>query len=82
MKGSLVANDFRELHKNLKLKIIKYELIIVYPKWPAIQIWLLEILGIKWRNLFEAMFKIGNLLRRLIHSHPVMSNWLLTHGLL
>jgi hypothetical protein len=32
MKASLVANDFRELHKNLEIKIVKYGYVKACPK--------------------------------------------------
>jgi hypothetical protein len=41
MIASLVAYDFRELHKKLELKIVKY--VSGCPKQPATQIWLLKI---------------------------------------
>jgi hypothetical protein len=44
---SLVAYDFRELHKKLELKIIKNEHIRDCLKWPIIQILLIEIIGVK-----------------------------------
>jgi hypothetical protein len=47
MKASFVAYDCRELHKKSKLKTIKIEYIRGCPKWPTIQIWSLEILGVK-----------------------------------
>jgi hypothetical protein len=47
MKASLVAYDFRELHKKSKIKIIKYGYIRGEPKRQATQIGLLKILGIK-----------------------------------
>jgi hypothetical protein len=53
MKASLVTYDGRELHKNLKIKIIKYGYVKDCPKRPTTQIGLIEILGVKLtpRNL-------------------------------
>jgi hypothetical protein len=47
MKASLVAYDFRELHKKSELKIVKYGYVRECPKRPAIQIGLFKILGIQ-----------------------------------
>jgi hypothetical protein len=47
MKTSVAAYDYRELHKKPKLKIIKHGYDRGCPKRPAIQIGLLEILGVK-----------------------------------
>jgi hypothetical protein len=50
MKVSLVAYDFRKLHKKSKQKIVKYGYVEACPKYPATQIWLLENLGVNnWR---------------------------------
>jgi hypothetical protein len=46
MKASLVAYDFRELHKESELNIVKYGSIKGCPKKPATQIGLLKILGV------------------------------------
>jgi hypothetical protein len=46
MKASLVAYNFRELHNKSELKIVKYGYVRGCPKYLAIQIWLLKILGI------------------------------------
>jgi hypothetical protein len=46
MKASLLAYNVKELYKKLEIKIIKDEYTKGCPKWPTIQIWLLEILGI------------------------------------
>jgi hypothetical protein len=46
MKASLVAYDFRELHKKSELKIVKYGYVKGFPKELAIQIWSLKILGV------------------------------------
>jgi hypothetical protein len=47
MKAPLIAYDVRELYKILELKLINNEDVRSYPKWIAIQIWSLEILGIE-----------------------------------
>jgi hypothetical protein len=47
MKASLVAYDFRELQKKKKKKIVKYRYVRGCEKRPTIQIWSLEILGVK-----------------------------------
>jgi hypothetical protein len=63
MKASLVAYDFRELHKNLELKIIKHRYVKGCPNGPGIQIWLFEILGVKehlqstWKNASKRVIK-------------------------
>jgi hypothetical protein len=46
MKASLVAYDFRELHKKSEIKRVKYGYVRGCPKQRATQIWLLEILGV------------------------------------
>jgi hypothetical protein len=51
MKAFLVAYDVRELQKKLEIKIIKHGYVKGCPKWPAIQIWSLEILGINLSKL-------------------------------
>jgi hypothetical protein len=38
MKASLVAYDYRKLHKKLKLKVVKYGYVTSCPKRPATQI--------------------------------------------
>jgi hypothetical protein len=45
-KASLVAYDFRELHKKSELKIVKSGYVRGCPKQPATQIWSLEILRV------------------------------------
>jgi hypothetical protein len=46
MKASLVAYIFRGLHKQSEVKIVKYGFVRGFPKRPATQIGLLEILGV------------------------------------
>jgi hypothetical protein len=46
MKASIVAYDFRELHKKSEIKTVKYGYVRGCPRLPTIQI-LLEILGVK-----------------------------------
>jgi hypothetical protein len=46
MKAFLVTYDFRELCKNLELKLVNNEYTKGCPKWHVTQIWSLEILGI------------------------------------
>jgi hypothetical protein len=50
MKASLVAYDFRELHKKLEIKIIKYGYVRGYLKRPETQIGSLKNLGVKNEN--------------------------------
>ena len=50
-KASLVAYDVTELHKKSYPKAIKYEYVKGCPKWQSIQIWLLEILRIKYQGM-------------------------------
>jgi hypothetical protein len=47
MKAFLVAYDFKELHKKSELKIVKSGYVRGCPKYPATQIWSLEILRVK-----------------------------------
>jgi hypothetical protein len=57
MKASLVAYGYRNLHKILELKIIKYGYIKGCPKWPAIQMWSLEILGVNIQVIHGTIYK-------------------------
>jgi hypothetical protein len=50
MKTSLVAYDGKELHKKLKLKIVKHGYVKGCPKRPAIQIGSLEILEVNYET--------------------------------
>jgi hypothetical protein len=47
MEASLVAYDFRELHKKSELEIVKFGYVNGCPKKPVTQIWSLEILRVK-----------------------------------
>jgi hypothetical protein len=47
MKASLVTYDFREIHENSELKIVKSGYVRGCAKYPTTQIWSLKILGIK-----------------------------------
>jgi hypothetical protein len=59
MKASLVAYDFRELHKNSELKIVKFGYVRGCPKQPTTQIWSLEILtGRAWWSLMSNYIEI------------------------
>jgi hypothetical protein len=59
MKASLVAYDFRELHKKSELKIVNYGYVRACPKEPATQIWSLEILGVNSVLLFTLWYFIN-----------------------
>jgi hypothetical protein len=54
MKASLVAYDYKKLHKKSTLKIEKYKYVKGYPRRPATQIGSLEILGVN--NGFNSDF--------------------------
>jgi hypothetical protein len=45
-EASFVAYDLRQLHRKSELKIVKHGYVRGYPKRPATQIGLLEILGV------------------------------------
>jgi hypothetical protein len=53
MKASLVAYDFRELHKKSELKIVKYGYLRGCTKRPTTQFGLLEILGVKYHYILH-----------------------------
>jgi hypothetical protein len=80
MKASLVAYDFRELHKESEFKIIECGYIKGCQKWLETQIWSLEILGIKSAHAMRKMHVVQNyendILEGLVVANPLPSKTL------